>query len=214
LTLPRFYPVLDTQALHACGIETVAAAGALLEAGAAILQLRHKDNYTRAAFADAETVAGMCRDAGALLVVNDRADIARLLDAGLHLGQDDLTPELARTICGGETFIGFSTHNEEQLREAEREPVDYLALGPIFGTASKSNPDPIVGVAELRRLRPLTPRPLVAIGGITMDNAGAVFEAGANAVAVIGDLLNGVENAGQLRARTEEWLRLTNRQKR
>jgi len=203
--------VLDSGALRACDIGTVAAAGALLEAGAAILQLRHKDNYTRAVFAEAETVAGMCRDAGALLVVNDRADIARLLSAGLHLGQDDLTPQLARTICGADALIGFSTHNEEQLRAAEQAPVDYLALGPIFGTASKRNPDPVVGVEELRRLRPLTQLPLAGIGGITMDNAGAVFEAGADAVAVIGDLLNGVRNAAQLRARTEEWLRLTNR---
>ena len=102
--------------------------------------------------------------------------------------------------------IGFSTHNETQLRAAEDEPVDYVALGPIFGTATKENPDPVVGLEELRRLRPLTKRPLVAIGGITRENAKAVLDAGADSVAVIGDLF---PESGRLRDRVAEWLTLT-----
>ena len=157
-------------------------------------------------FAQLERVAQLCRDAGALFVVNDRADLAALTGAALHLGQDDLTPSAARKIVGAKTLIGFSTHNESQLRAAAAEPANYLALGPIFGTASKQNPDPIVGLDELRRLRPLTDRPLVAIGGITRANARSVLAAGADSVAIIGDLF--AEN-GNVRARTEEWVSLT-----
>lgn len=153
-----------------------------------------------------ERIAGLCRDARALFVVNDRADLATLTAAALHLGQDDLTPSAARKVVGSETVIGFSTHNGSQLRAAAPEPADYLALGPIFGTASKQNPDPTVGLDELRRLRPLTGRPLVAIGGITRANARAVLNAGADSVAIIGDLFPA---DGNLRARTQEWLSLT-----
>jgi thiamine-phosphate pyrophosphorylase len=211
LTLPRFYPVLDTAALSACNLAPLEAARGLLDRGARILQLRHKGHYTRAAFDAAERIAEACAAAGALFVVNDRADIARLLGAALHLGQDDLPPGAARTVVGGEALIGFSTHNEAQLRASRDEPVDYVALGPIFGTASKENPDPVVGARELRRLRPLTDRPLVAIGGITRANAAEVLDAGADAVAVIGDLLRDVHDRIALRTRAEEWLRLTSR---
>ncbi len=141
-----------------------------------------------------------------LFVVNDRADLAALTGAALHLGQDDLTPTAARKVVGAKTLIGFSTHNESQLRAAAAEPADYLALGPIFGTASKQNPDPVVGLDELRRLRPLTDRPLVAIGGITRANAQSVLAAGADSVAIIGDLF---AEDGNVRTRTEEWVSLT-----
>jgi thiamine-phosphate pyrophosphorylase len=211
LTLPRFYPVLDPAALSACGLAPLAAVHGLLEAGARIVQLRHKGHYTRAAFDEAERMARACEDAGAVFVINDRADVARLLGAALHLGQDDLPPAAARTVIGDAAVAGFSTHNESQLRAASGEPVDYVALGPIFGTASKENPDPRVGTAELRRLRPLAGRPLVAIGGITRENAAEVLDAGADSVAVIGDLLQDVHDSTALRARAEEWLRLTNR---
>ena len=203
--------MLDTAALRRCGIALPAAAEAVIEAGARILQLRHKNHFTRAVFAEAEAIARFCQDAGVLLVVNDRADIARLLGAALHLGQDDLPPASARAIVGPQTPIGFSTHNEDQLRAADAEPVDYVALGPIFGTASKQNPDPVVGIDELRRLRPLTNRPLVAIGGITLSNALEAIHAGADSVAVIGNLLGQAHTPEQLRKRTEEWLQLTNR---
>ena len=105
------------------------------------------------------------------------------------MGQDDLPPAAARTVIGPEATLGFSTHNEKQLREANSEPVDYIALGPIFSTGSKRNPDPVVGLEELARLRPIASKPLVAIGGITLDNSRAVLDAGADSVAVISALL-------------------------
>ncbi|HZU24637.1 MAG TPA: thiamine phosphate synthase [Bryobacteraceae bacterium] len=210
MTLPRFYPVLDTAALSACGLAPLDAARSVLEAGVRILQLRHKAPYTRDDLDTAEQIARACENAGALFVVNDRADIARLAGAALHLGQDDLPPRSARAVVGPRAPVGFSTHNEQQLRAAAEEPVDYVALGPIFGTVSKDKPDPRVGTAELRRLRPLTVLPLAAIGGITRENAAEVLAAGADSVAVIGDLLRDVSTQSELRARAREWLQLTN----
>ena len=129
-----------------------------------------------------------------------------LLDAALHLGQDDLPPADARKIMPPDRIIGFSTHNADQLRAGDREPVDYLAIGPIFGTASKPNPDPLVGLDRLCTLRALTKKPLVAIGGITRETAPAVFDAGADSVAIIGDLYPHTLTKASLRARAEEWL--------
>jgi thiamine-phosphate pyrophosphorylase len=202
--LPRFYPILDPEIAARHGIDPVAAAEQILEGGAKILQFRHKGFFSREVFAQLEQVAKLCREAHARFVVNDRADLAALTGAALHLGQDDMPPSAARKVVGARTLIGFSTHNERQLREAAAEPADYLALGPIFGTASKQNPDPVVGIDELRRLRALSERPLVAIGGITRAHAQAVLAAGANAVAIIGDLFG-----GDLRAYTQEWVALT-----
>ena len=204
--LPRFYPILDPEIAIRHAIDPIAAAEQILEGGATILQFRHKGFFSREIFAQLESVAELCRYAGVLFVVNDRADLAALTNAALHLGQDDLTPTAARKVVGAKTLIGYSTHTERQLRAAAAEPANYLALGPIFGTASKQNPDPIVGLDELRRLRPLTDRTLVAIGGITRTNAQSVLAAGADSVAIIGDLF--AEN-GNVRARTEEWLSLT-----
>ena len=204
--IPAFYPVLDTGLLARRGLPVADAAEAILEAGARILQFRHKDFFSRQVFEEAERVARLCLDAGALFVINDRADIAMLLDAALHLGQDDLPPADARRIVAAHRIIGFSTHNGDQLRSADRERVDYLAIGPIFGTASKQNPDPVVGIDSLRALRPLTRKPLVAIGGITRHTAPAVFQAGADSVAIIGDLYPQSLTKASLRARAEEWL--------
>jgi thiamine-phosphate pyrophosphorylase len=200
--IPAFYPLLDT----GCGLPAATAAEAILDAGARILQFRHKGMFTRQVFEEATSIASLCRDAGALFVINDRADIAMLLDAALHLGQDDLPPADARKIMPPNRIIGFSTHNADQLRAADSEPVDYLAIGPIFGTASKQNPDPVVGTGRLRALRPLTQKPLVAIGGITRNSAPAVFDAGADSVAIIGDLYPQPLTKASLRARAEEWL--------
>ena len=185
------------------GIDPLAAAKQILEAGARVLQFRHKGLFSRDVFDQARQIAAICRGADALFVINDRADVARLLDAALHLGQDDLSPTDARRVLGDGPLIGFSTHNESQLRAAADEPADYLAFGPIFGTASNANPDPVVGLDELRRLRGLTDRPLVAIGGITRANARSVMDAGADSVAVIGDLF---PEDGDIRSRVEEWL--------
>jgi thiamine-phosphate pyrophosphorylase len=206
ITLPKFYPILDPEIAARHGVDPIIAAEQILEGGATILQFRHKGFFSREVFAQMERVAELCWTAHALFVVNDRADLAFITGAALHLGQDDLTPSAARKVVGTKPLIGFSTHNESQLRAAAPEPADYLALGPIFGTASKQNPDPVVGTDELRRLRSLTDRPLVAIGGITRANAKSVLDAGANSVAIIGDLF---AEDGTVRTRTEEWVSLT-----
>jgi thiamine-phosphate pyrophosphorylase len=203
MTLPKFYPILDTAALQRCGLSVVPAAEALLTAGARILQLRHKAHFDRALYADAQRIAVMCRDADALFVINDRVDIAMLLDAAVHVGQDDLPPSDTRKLIGPQRTVGFSTHNELQFRAALTEAVDYVALGPIFGTSSKLNPDPQVGVEELRRLKPLAQVPVVAIGGITRSTAPEVWAAGADSIAVVGDLYPDVRRSA------EEWLKLS-----
>jgi thiamine-phosphate pyrophosphorylase len=124
------------------------------------------------------------------LIMNDRADLCLAADFdGLHVGQDDLSPEAVRAIIGPDRWLGVSTHNPEQLREADLTSADYLAIGPVFATSSKENPDPVVGLEGVRRARALTRKPLVAIGGITRANAASVIEAGADSVAVISDLL-------------------------
>jgi len=205
MILPKFYPILDTEVSLRHRIEPSSAARQILDGGAKILQFRHKGFLTREAFACLEKIAELAQAAGAMLVVNDRADLAKLFAAALHLGQDDLPPSIARRVVGADAIVGFSTHNETQLRAAGAEPVDYIALGPVFGTITKENPDPTVGLDELRRLRPLSSLPLVAIGGITRANARQVLEAGADSVAVIGDLY---PEDGNIRGRADEWIRL------
>jgi thiamine-phosphate pyrophosphorylase len=208
LNLPRFYPVLDTELLVRRGLPVVAAAEAVLEGGAQILQFRHKAFFSRDVFEDAHRVGELCNSAGAFFVMNDRADLARLLRSWLHLGQDDLPPADVRKILPRGSIIGYSTHNEQQLRKADREPVDYLAFGPVFETSSKQNPDPVAGVEELKRVRTLTRKPLVAIGGITRERASAVWAAGADSIAVIGDIIPDEGSKRAMRERTEEWLQL------
>ena len=181
------------------------AAASFLEGGAEILQLRHKGHWSRAVFESARSIAALCGETGALFVVNDRADFAMLLGAGLHVGQDDLPPRDARELIGSEAVLGFSSHNPAQLCAAGGEPVDYVALGPIFDTASKENPDPVVGVEQVRRCRALIDKPLVAIGGITLESAARVWAAGADSLAVIGGLLPERGGAAELRRRMEEW---------
>ncbi len=203
--LPRVYPILDTGSLERRGVSAVNAAMAFLAGGARILQLRHKGHWSRAFFEQAREIARLCAEAGAPLIVDDRADFAMLLSAGLHVGQDDLAPRDARRLLGPAAIIGFSSHNPRQLCEAAAEPVDYVALGPVFATASKQNPDPVVGIEELRRCRALLAKPLVAIGGITRAQAREVLEAGADSIAVIADLLPDPCTAQSIRERMEEW---------
>ncbi|MGQ9916237.1 MAG: thiamine phosphate synthase [Bryobacteraceae bacterium] len=209
LELPRVYPIVDTGALKRRGRDPLWFAEALLEGGARILQLRHKEHYSRAMFQTASALAVLCLRAGARLVIDDRADIAALLDAGVHLGQNDLPPRLARKVLGEDRILGFSTHNEEQLRAAADEPADYLAVGPVFETFSKENPDPALGLERLAALRALTDRPLVAIGGITREHARAVLRTGIDSIAVIGDLLPEEMTKATVRGRMEEWTALT-----
>jgi thiamine-phosphate pyrophosphorylase len=191
--VPQFYPILDTEIAARHGLDAFAAAEQIIDAGARILQFRHKANFDREVLYKIEQIAALCSRFGTIFVMNDRADLARIFGAALHLGQDDLSPGDARIVTGSDTRIGYSTHNEAQLKAAASESVDYVALGPIFGTTSKQNPDPVVGLDGLRRLRSLTNRPLVAIGGITRENARSVIESGADSVAVIGDLFPDVK---------------------
>lgn len=177
---------------------------ALLAKGAGIIQLRHKGEWTREVFALAQAMAAAARDASTTFIVNDRADLALAAGAdGVHLGQTDLPVSAVRAFAGDRLLIGLSTHNEAQLRAAAGEPADYFAIGPVFGTRSKERPDPVVGVEELRRLRPLCDRPLAAIGGITRESAPAVWAAGAESCAVISDMLR-----DSWRNSIEDWVRL------
>jgi thiamine-phosphate pyrophosphorylase len=210
LQLPRVYPILDTSTLNRLNLDPVHAAAALLEGGARILQFRHKTFWSREIFAQATEIAALCRNANALFVINDRADYASLLHAALHLGQDDLLPADARTVLGPHAIIGFSTHNPDQMRAAASEPVDYVAFGPVFPTASKDRPDPTVGIEGLRAVRALTARPLVAIGGITRSNAAVCLDGGADSLAIIADLFPTPCTGPTLRERMVDWLVLSN----
>jgi thiamine-phosphate pyrophosphorylase len=190
ISLPKIYPLTDARLSglsHAEQVRRLAAGGATL------VQLREKHLSPREFYKEAEEALRVARELGVRLIVNDRADIALALGAdGVHLGQDDLPPTAARELLGERAVIGFSTHNVEQAREAARLPVDYLAVGPIFQTSSKENPDPVVGLEGLRRVRQVVGRiPLVAIGGIRPENLWEVLRAGADSVAVISLLLNG-----------------------
>jgi thiamine-phosphate pyrophosphorylase len=207
LAFPRFYPILDTGLLAARGMDLLTAARALLEAGATIVQLRHKQRFTRRDFESARALAALATEFQARLIINDRADVAALTGSGLHAGQDDLDPRDARGLIGAAATLGLSTHNEAQLREAADLPLDYVAYGPVFPTQSKANPDPTVGLDQVFRVRGLTTLPLVAIGGITRETAGAVLAAGADSVAVIGDLYPEPFDAERLYARALEWIR-------
>ena len=206
--LPKIYPILDAETLAQRGLGLTSAVAAMLEGGAGILQIRQKGHWTREFFETARQAARLCRESGAGLVVDDRADFAMLLEAGLHVGQDDLAPRDARKLMGSEPLLGFSSHNVRQLCSAAGEPVDYVALGPVFATSSKRNPDPVIGVEELRRCRSMLEKPLVAIGGITRENALDVLRAGADSLAVMSDLMPEHATARSLRERMEEWQRL------
>lgn len=208
--LPRFYPIVDTALIRLRGFSAAAVAEEVLAAGARILQYRHKDGWTQRDYDEAEQVNDLCRKADATFVLNDRADYAHLIGAAaLHLGQDDLPAPAARKVVGDQVIIGFSTHNKRQLVFASDAPVEYLALGPVFATASKLKPDPVLGLDGFRQLRSLAKKPLAAIGGITLANAAAVLEAGADSVAILSGILPEGENRNGVRAAAQAWIALT-----
>lgn len=209
MKLPSFYPILDTASLSKRGCEDwVTVAGAILDGGAQILQIRHKADWTRSAFDQARVIAEECSYRSVTLIINDRADIAALVSAGVHVGQDDLAPDDCRKVVGREGFIGLSTHTAAQLAAGGAEEVDYLAFGPVFPTTSKLNPDAVVALEGLSNARKSTRKPLVAIGGITRENAVAALAAGADSVAVLGDLLPETITKSSVQERVEEWRRL------
>jgi thiamine-phosphate pyrophosphorylase len=199
--LPRLYPIFDA-ACFPDAATMFTAAEELAAAGVPLLQYRNKNGNARRMLDQARELKRLV-GTRVKLIMNDRADLCLAAGFdGLHVGQDDLSPESARRIIGPARWLGVSTHNPEQLAEADRTSADYLAIGPVFATASKANPDPVVGLAGVRRARELTRKPLVAIGGITRANARSVIEAGADAVAVISDLLR------DPRKSAEEFLRV------
>jgi thiamine-phosphate pyrophosphorylase len=184
----RLYAILDTSCFPAAA-GLFAAAEEIAAAGVTLLQYRDKCGSARQMLEQGRELSARL-GAGVRLIMNDRADLCLAAGFdGLHIGQDDLSPESARRIIGNARWLGVSTHNPEQLVEADKTSADYLAIGPVFATTSKANPDPVVGLEGIRRARELTRKPLVAIGGITRANARSVIEAGADAVAVISDLL-------------------------
>lgn len=188
LSLPKLYPITDARLSGLSHAEQVAR---LLAGGASFIQLREKHASPRDFYQEAEAALRVARAGGARLIINDRVDVALALKAdGVHLGQDDLPPAAARSLLGQQAIIGYSTHTVAQALEAARLPVDYLAIGPIYATSSKDNPDPIVGLDGLRRVRQaIGALPLVAIGGINQQNAREVIVAGADSVALISALL-------------------------
>jgi thiamine-phosphate pyrophosphorylase len=197
--LPRLYAIAD-----ASFGDPVKLTEALFEGGARLVQVRNKNASARDALEQVERILALAPP-DALVLVNDRVDIALISGAaGVHLGQTDVPPKAAREILGPNRIIGISTHNLQQAMDADGQPVDYVALGPIFATTTKSNPDPVVGVELLRAASQILHRPLVAIGGITMQNIGDVLDAGAGSLAVIRDLLD----TKNVAARTRQWLEI------
>jgi len=214
IELPRLYCIVDAalvpsrEALFAYCLNLIAG-------GCTLLQYRNKSGNAQVMLEQARALRGLFpgfdvsqnrRDVGhpaVRFIMNDRPDLCLAADFdGVHVGQEDLSPESVRKIIGPGRWLGVSTHNPEQLREADITSADYLAIGPVFTTASKERPDPVVGLEGVRRARTMTRKPLVAIGGITRANAASVIEAGADSVAVISDLLR------DPRKSAEEFLRI------
>jgi thiamine-phosphate pyrophosphorylase len=188
ISVPRLYPIVDA-GCFAITEDLVGFAEQLLAAGCVLLQYRNKTGNARVMLEQARQLKKRI-GASARLIMNDRSDLALVAEFdGVHVGQDDLLPDSVRAIIGPQRWLGVSTHNPGQMQEAERTSANYVAIGPVFSTSSKEKPDPVVGLEGVRRARLLTRKPLVAIGGITRENAASVIEAGADSVAVISDLL-------------------------
>jgi thiamine-phosphate pyrophosphorylase len=209
LRLPPLYAILDIDAVTARGWAPAEVCRAWLSAGVRLIQLRAKQ-LSPGAFLDlADETVGMCREVGALLIINDRADIAAMTGAaGVHLGQDDLTPADARLGLDPSAIVGLSTHEPGQVAAGVHEPVSYLAIGPIYATSTKDTGYEALGLERLREAAAVTRGarlPLVAIGGLTLERALAVREAGADTIAVITDLL-AASNLSGVEARARAWL--------
>ena len=196
LELPKIYPITDARLSKISHVEQVEK---LIEGGAKFIQLREKYASAREFYKSAESALKIARKNNVKIIINDRVDVALALKAdGVHLGQDDLPPAEARKILGEKAIIGFSTHNVEQAIAAVRMPIDYLAIGPIYTTKTKENPDAIVGLEGLRKVREATGNfPLVAIGGINSENFREVYDAGANSAAIISILISEAEKISE-----------------
>jgi thiamine-phosphate pyrophosphorylase len=198
LTLPKLYPITDVRLSglsHAEQVERLAAGGATL------IQLREKAASPREFYEAAVEAVKVARRLGVQVIINDRVDIAIAAGAdGVHLGQDDLPPERARQLLGESRIVGFSTHTLMQAIEADSMPVDYIAIGPVFQTSMKENPDPVIGLEAIRAVKQQISKPLVAIGGITLGCARPVIEAGADSLAIISDLYSNADITSRARA--------------
>jgi thiamine-phosphate pyrophosphorylase len=199
--LPRLYAILDASSFP--NVESLCvAAQELVAGGITLLQYRNKSGNARQMLEQARELKRVVQDS-AKLIMNDRADLCLAAGFdGVHVGQDDLSPEGARKVIGPNLWLGVSTHNPEQVAEANRTSADYIAIGPVFSTMSKANPDLVIGLDGVRKARALTAKPLVAIGGITLENCHSVIEAGADSVAVISALVT------DPRKSAEEFLRI------
>jgi len=208
-SLPALYAILDSDLLAARGLDPLDVCDVWLEAGIRLIQLRAKSMASGPLLELAEALLARTRAAGALLIINDRADIAAQCGAdGVHVGQDDLTPTDVRRVVGSDALVGLSCHDDGQMALAVTQPVSYVAIGPVFGTQTKATGYDAVGVDQVRRAATAAHAaglPLVAIGGITLDRAGEVFAAGADSLAVIADLL-GTDNRRGLEDRARAWM--------
>ncbi len=197
LVLPRLYVILDSALLT---IPVQDCAQELADAGVRLLQYRSKTEHALNLLNSSRKLASLLLPMGVTFIVNDRPDVAVLSESsGVHVGQEDLDVEATRGLVGNEKWIGVSTHNLEQFREAAATSADYIAVGPVFATSSKANPDRVIGTEFIRRVRDLSDKPIVAIGGITLESAASVIAAGADCVAVISDVLRAPDRG--LRAR-------------
>jgi thiamine-phosphate pyrophosphorylase len=191
MVLPRLYAILDVDILSARSLDLALFVSELRDAGVTLLQYRNKSGNARTTLCDAALLREIFPAGGDVrLILNDRADLTVLSGFdGVHVGQEDLAPEDARSIVGPEVWVGVSTHSPEQVIEANGTTCDYIAYGPVFASTSKNNPDPTVGLTSLQMARSQTRKPLVAIGGITRENFRSVLDAGADSIAVISGLL-------------------------
>jgi thiamine-phosphate pyrophosphorylase len=195
--LPRLYVILDAALLT---VPETTCATWLADAGVRLLQYRNKLTNSRDLFESSSRLASLLVPRGISFIVNDRADVATLAGAdGVHVGQDDLGVEQAREVVGAGGLVGVSTHNIEQFRQAAATSADYIAVGPIFSTGTKANPDPVVGMEFVRQVRPLTDKPIVAIGGITLERAPEIIDAGADSLAVVSDILRAPDPGARAR---------------
>jgi thiamine-phosphate pyrophosphorylase len=199
MALPKLYVIADRATLDARGMSVGEFAREMAQAGVGLLQYRDKASAPNEVLRAAREIAAESAGTNCELILNDRADLAVLAGWGVHVGHLDMRPEDVRKVMGGRSgVIGVSTHNEAQVVEADAGAADYVAIGPVFATATKADTEPVVGLDGVRRARALTGKPLVAIGGITRENARSVIEAGADSVAVIGALLVAGERPGAI----------------
>lgn len=188
LVLPRLYVILDAALITSPERDC---AQSLAEAGVRLIQYRNKSAPARQYLDSSRELAEALGPRGVTFLVNDRPEVAFLAGAsGVHVGQDDLSVEQARLVLGPDMLVGVSTHNLEQFERAAESTADYIAVGPVFNTSSKANPDPVVGLDFVRKVRAITDKPIVAIGGISVERAASVIEAGADSVAVISGILS------------------------